>query len=68
MVGDATANLKLSQARAQSVITDLVSRHGIAAARLVAFRRRTLGARGLQQDRRRKGQEPRVELVEIATK
>jgi len=67
MVGDATANLKLSQARAQSVITDLVSRHGIAAARLVASAPDP-GRPWLQQDRRRKGQEPRVELVEVATK
>jgi OOP family OmpA-OmpF porin len=37
MVGDAASNVKLSQARAQSVITALVSKHGIAAARLIAF-------------------------------
>ena len=37
MVGDAASNLKLSQARAQAVINALVSKHGIAAGRLVAF-------------------------------
>ena len=37
MVGDAASNVKLSQARAQSVVSELVSKHGIAASRLIAF-------------------------------
>src|ERR1035441_838792 len=37
MVGDTASNVKLSQARAQSVVSALVSKHGIAAGRLIAF-------------------------------
>ena len=37
MVADLATNLKLSQARAQSVVNALVSQHGIAGARLIAF-------------------------------
>src|SRR5208283_2874921 len=37
MVGDAASNLRLSQARAQSVINALVSWQHIAASRLLAF-------------------------------
>ena len=68
MVGDATSNLRLSQARAQSVITDLVSKHGIAAARLVAFGAGPWApvASNKTDDGRAKNR--RVELVEIATK
>lgn len=36
-VGSVDANLKLSRERAQSVIQSLVSGHGIASARIVAF-------------------------------
>jgi outer membrane protein OmpA-like peptidoglycan-associated protein len=68
MVGDATANMKLSQARAQSVINELVSKHGIAAARLVAFGNGPWApvASNKTDDGRAKNR--RVELVEIATK
>jgi len=68
MVGDATSNMKLSQARAQSVITALVSKHGIAAARLVAFGAGPWApvASNKTDDGRAKNR--RVELVEIATK
>jgi outer membrane protein OmpA-like peptidoglycan-associated protein len=68
MVGDAVSNLKLSQARAQSVITALVSKHGIAASRLIAFGNGPYApiASNKTDDGRAKNR--RVELVEIATK
>ncbi len=68
MVGDAASNVKLSQARAQSVITALVSKHGIAAARLIAFGNGPYApvASNKTDDGRAKNR--RVELVEIATK
>jgi len=68
MVGDAASNVKLSQARAQSVITALVSKHDIAAARLIAFGNGPYApvASNKTDDGRAKNR--RVELVEIATK
>jgi outer membrane protein OmpA-like peptidoglycan-associated protein len=68
MVGDATGNMRLSQARAQSVINELVSKHGIAATRLVAFGAGPWApvASNKTDDGRAKNR--RVELVEIATK
>jgi outer membrane protein OmpA-like peptidoglycan-associated protein len=68
MVGDAASNVKLSQARAQSVITALVSKHGIAAARLLAFGAGPYApvATNLTDEGRAKNR--RVELVQIATK
>lgn len=68
MVGEAAANVKLSQARAQSVINALVSKHGIAAARLIAFGNGPYApiASNKTDDGRAKNR--RVEIVEIATK
>jgi outer membrane protein OmpA-like peptidoglycan-associated protein len=68
MVGDAASNVKLSQARAQSVITALVTKHGIAASRLIAFGNGPYApiASNKTEDGRAKNR--RVELVEIATK
>jgi outer membrane protein OmpA-like peptidoglycan-associated protein len=68
MVGDAAANVLLSKARAQSVINALVSKHGIAAARLIAFGNGPYApvASNKSDDGRAKNR--RVELVEIATK
>ena len=68
MVGDATANLKLSQARAQSVITDLASKHGIAVARLVAFGAGPWAPLASNKTDDGRAKNRRVELVEIATK
>ena len=68
IVGDATANLKLSQARAQSVITDLVSKHGIAATRLVAFGAGPWAPLASNKTDDGRARNRRVELVEIATK
>jgi outer membrane protein OmpA-like peptidoglycan-associated protein len=68
MVGDADSNVRLSKARAQSVITALVSKHSIAAARLIAFGNGPYApiASNKTDDGRAKNR--RVELVEIATK
>jgi outer membrane protein OmpA-like peptidoglycan-associated protein len=68
MVGDANANQMLSQARAQSVINELITRHGISDARMTA---RGLGpyapvASNKTEEGRAKNR--RVELVEIATR
>jgi len=68
IVGDATANMKLSQARAQSVITELVSKHGIAAARLVAFGAGPWAPVATNKTDDGRAKNRRVELVEIATK
>jgi outer membrane protein OmpA-like peptidoglycan-associated protein len=68
MVGDATSNMRLSQARAQSVITDLVSKHGIAAARLVAFGAGPWAPLASNKTDDGRARNRRVELVEIATK
>jgi outer membrane protein OmpA-like peptidoglycan-associated protein len=68
MVGDAASNVKLSQARAQAVITALVTKHGIAAGRLIAFGNGPYApvASNKTDDGRAKNR--RVELVEIATR
>jgi outer membrane protein OmpA-like peptidoglycan-associated protein len=60
--------VKLSQARAQSVINDLVTKHHIVAARLIAFGNGPYApiASNKTDDGRAKNR--RVELVEIATK
>jgi len=68
MVGDATANMKLSQARAQAVITALVSKHGIAATRLVAFGAGPWAPLASNKTDDGRAKNRRVELVEIATK
>ena len=68
MVGDAAGNMKLSQARAQSVITELVSKHGIAAARLVAFGAGPWAPLASNKSDEGRAKNRRVELVEIATK
>src|ERR1035438_1961363 len=68
MVGDAASNVRLSQARAQSVITALVSKHGIAAARLIAFGNGPYAPVASNKTDDGRDRSRRVELVEIATK
>jgi OmpA-OmpF porin, OOP family len=68
MVGDAASNQMLSQARAQSVINALITKHGISDDRVIA---RGLGpyapvASNKTEEGRAKNR--RVELVEIGTK
>jgi OmpA-OmpF porin, OOP family len=68
MVGDAASNVKLSQARAQSVVTALVSKHGIAASRLIAFGNGPYAPVATNKSDEGRAKNRRVELVEIATK
>jgi outer membrane protein OmpA-like peptidoglycan-associated protein len=68
MVGDAASNVKLSQARAQSVITALVSKHGIAANRLIAFGNGPYAPVASNKTEEGRAKNRRVELVEIATR
>ena len=68
MVGDAASNVRLSQARAQSVITALVSKHGIAAARLIAFGAGPWAPLATNKTDDGRAKNRRVELIEIATK
>jgi outer membrane protein OmpA-like peptidoglycan-associated protein len=68
MVGDPTCNMKLSQARAQAVIANLVSKHGIAAVRLVAFGAGPWAPLASNKTDDGRAKNRRVELVEIATR
>ncbi len=68
MVGDAVSNLKLSQARAQSVINDLVTKHHIVASRLIAFGNGPYAPIASNKTEEGRAKNRRVELVEIATK
>jgi outer membrane protein OmpA-like peptidoglycan-associated protein len=68
MVGDLNSNLKLSQARAQSVVTTLVSKHGIAASRLLPFGAGAYAPVATNKTDDGRAKNRRVELVEIATK
>jgi outer membrane protein OmpA-like peptidoglycan-associated protein len=68
MVGDPAANVRLSQARAQSVITALVSKHGISAARLTPFGNGPYAPVASNKTDEGRAKNRRVELVEFATK
>jgi outer membrane protein OmpA-like peptidoglycan-associated protein len=68
MVGDTASNVKLSQARAQSVVSELVSKHGIAASRLIAFGAGPYAPVASNKTDEGRAKNRRVELVEIATK
>ena len=68
MVGDAASNVRLSQARAQAVITALVSKHGIAAARLIAFGNGPYAPIASNETDEGRAKNRRVELVKIATR
>jgi outer membrane protein OmpA-like peptidoglycan-associated protein len=68
MVGDPAANVKLSQARAQSVITVLVTKYGIAAARLTPFGAGPYAPVATNRTDEGRAKNRRVELVEIAVK
>jgi outer membrane protein OmpA-like peptidoglycan-associated protein len=68
MVGDAASNLKLSMARAQAVISALVTKHGITAARLVAFGAGPWAPVASNDTDEGRAKNRRVELVKIATK
>jgi len=68
MVGDAASNVKLSQARAQAVINLLISKHGIAAGRLIPFGAGPYAPVASNKTDEGRAKNRRVELVEIATK
>ena len=68
MVADLVANLRLSQARAQSVVNALVSQHGIAGARLIPFGAGPYAPVASNKTEEGRAKNRRVELVEIATK
>jgi outer membrane protein OmpA-like peptidoglycan-associated protein len=68
MVGDAASNVRLSQARAQSVINALVSRQHIAASRLIAFGNGPYAPVAPNKTDEGRAKNRRVELVEIATR
>ena len=67
MVGDAAANLKLSQARAQAVITALVTKYGIAGARLMPFGNGPYAPVASNKAEEGRAKNRRVELVEFST-
>ena len=68
MVADAATNVKLSQARAQAVVTALVGQHGIAAARLIPYGAGPYAPVASNRTDEGRAKNRRVELVEIATK
>jgi OOP family OmpA-OmpF porin len=68
MVADLATNVALSQARAQAVVNALVSRHGIAGARLIAFGAGPYAPVASNKTEDGRARNRRVELVEIATK
>ena len=68
MVGDPAANVKLSQARAQSVINALVTKHSIAASRMTPFGAGPYAPVATNRNDDGRAKNRRVELVEIATK
>ena len=68
MVGDTASNVKLSQSRAQSVVSALVSKHGIAAGRLIAFGAGPYAPVASNKTDEGRAKNRRVELVEISTK
>jgi outer membrane protein OmpA-like peptidoglycan-associated protein len=68
MVADLATNVKLSQARAQSVVNALVSQHGIAGARLIAYGDGPYAPVASNRTEEGRAKNRRVELVEIATK
>ena len=68
MVADLATNVKLSQARAQSVVNALVSQHGIASARLIAYGDGPYAPVASNKTEEGRAKNRRVELVEIATR
>jgi outer membrane protein OmpA-like peptidoglycan-associated protein len=68
MVADLATNVKLSQARAQSVVNALAGQHGIAGARLIAYGDGPYAPVATNKTEEGRAKNRRVELVEIATK
>ena len=68
MVGDAGANVKLAQARAQSVVNALSSKNGVPASRMIPFGAGPYAPVATNKTEEGRAKNRRVELVEIATK
>jgi outer membrane protein OmpA-like peptidoglycan-associated protein len=68
MVGDATANLRLSQDRAQAVITALTNRYAVAATRLKAFGAGPYVPVASNSNEEGRAKNRRVELVQVTTR
>jgi OOP family OmpA-OmpF porin len=68
MVGDAAANVKLAQSRAQSVVTALSTKNGIPAGRMVPFGAGPYAPVATNRTEDGRAKNRRVELVEIATR
>ncbi len=68
MTADLATNLKLSQARAQSVVNALVNQYGIATSRLIPFGNGPYAPVATNRTEAGRAKNRRVELVEIATK
>jgi outer membrane protein OmpA-like peptidoglycan-associated protein len=68
MVGEPVANLKLSQARAQSVMNALVTKYGIAGSRLTPFGNGPYAPVASNKTEEGRAKNRRVELVEFATR
>jgi len=68
MTADLATNLKLSQARAQSVVTALIGQHGIAAGRLLPFGAGPYAPIASNKIDEGRAKNRRVELVEISVK
>ena len=68
ITADLATNVKLSQARAQSVVNALVSQHGLAAARLIPYGAGPYAPVASNRTEEGRAKNRRVELVEIATK
>jgi len=67
MVGDPAANVKLSQARAQAVVTALVTKNGVASAQMIPFGAGPYAPVATNRSEDGRAKNRRVELVEIAT-
>jgi OOP family OmpA-OmpF porin len=68
MTADLATNVKLSQARAQSVVSALVSQHGIDGARMIAYGSGPYAPVATNKTEEGRAKNRRVELVEIAIK
>jgi OmpA-OmpF porin, OOP family len=68
MVGEPTANVKLAQARAQSVVTALSTKNGIPPSRMISFGAGPYAPVATNRTEEGRAKNRRVELVEIATK
>ena len=68
MTADLATNVKLSQARAQSVVTALINQHGIAVARLIAYGAGPYMPVATNKTEEGRAKNRRVELVEITVK